>query len=448
MGRLDDLKTLAFETRFPASLVGEAPKRTIRLNRLRTALGAAACARNYEAMVELLVELSAVAAVDERGQDYLLAHPDLVVSLGDSETLRRLFEAKTSWPGVRHARLATAYSTDGDLPEAYTQARRAEEWRRWHDRQSEQERFDTKLGTEDLVGVAAYLVAVGRTTDAARYLSRWVDPYSYELGSRLFEVCKVSYASGKLPQLHDAVNTATRCRKLPPAVIVALLKVFPGIDDAASTRVLQRLATALPNRQSSGSDHPEYRKTDSYSLGLQRCSLRAAKLGLAAEARAIDSFVAPRRFDLWSLRDAFSTEYILPWVFHVAVRATIEARAPSLFDCLPSELWQLVSEEEAPETDADQRALLLKKLQEKSDHTGNGYGSQKSKLLESDRQRARYQLGPRTLPILALARQLTAILSVRSDNERKVALASFFEGWKAQLAAAQTNYYYPVVQFR
>ena len=82
MGRVDDLRRLAFDGRFPSALTSDVAKRTIRLNRLRLALGAAAHTRNYDAIVDLLVELSSVVAVDERGKDYLLAHPDLVVGFG------------------------------------------------------------------------------------------------------------------------------------------------------------------------------------------------------------------------------------------------------------------------------------------------------------------------------------------------------------------------------
>ncbi len=106
IGRVDDLRKLALDARFPPALNSDVGKRTIRLNRLRTALGAAARARNYDATVDLLVELASVAAVDERGEDYLLAHPDLVVGLGDSEALRRLFEieARLAWHSARPPR--------------------------------------------------------------------------------------------------------------------------------------------------------------------------------------------------------------------------------------------------------------------------------------------------------------------------------------------------------
>jgi hypothetical protein len=72
-------------------------------------------------------------------------------------------------------------------------------------------------------------MASGRTTIAARYLSQWSDTYSYEVASRLFEICKVSHALGKLPKLRGLLNAAVRCRKLPPAIGVAMLTVFPGL---------------------------------------------------------------------------------------------------------------------------------------------------------------------------------------------------------------------------
>ena len=443
MGRVDELRKLAFDARFPLALAGDVAKRTIRLNRLRTALGAAAQARNYDAIVDLLVELSSVVAVDERGEDYLLAHPDLVVSLGDSEALRRLFESKTGWPGTRHARLATAYATDGDIPEAYIHAKRAEEWVRWLSGQTEQKRFHLRVETEDFVGIAAYLVASGRTTTAAQYLDHWSDAYSYEVTSRLLKICKVAHALGKLPKLGEMQTAAVRCRKLPPAIIVAMLTVFPGFDAGAGTRVLRRLAKALRDQPALTDHFPSYEKSDTYSLGLQRCSLRAAHLGLGTEAASIAAFAAPRRLGLWMLRDPFSTEHIVPWALFVAGRAAAESRAPTLFDCLPSELWDLVSGEQKPDSEAGQLTLLETKLQEKPAQTADGDKQKKPEMSESDRRQARDRLASRILPLVALTRHLTAMLCARSEAERDTALASFFEGWKAALAAARKDHYYP-----
>ena len=444
MGRVEDLRTLAFDTRFPAALASDVAKRTIRLNRLRTALGAAAGARNYDAMVDLLVELSSVVAVDERGEDYLKAHPDLVVGLGDSEALRRLFESRTSWPGTRHARLTTAYVTDGDMPEAYTQAKRADEWLRWLSGQKEQKRFGISVDTDDVVGVAAYLAASGRKTAAALYLSRWNDAYSYEVASRLFEICRVSQAFGKMPRLRDMLNVAVRCRKLPPAISVAMLTVFPDFDATAATRLLRRLAKALAQRPAVGDPFPEYGKSNSYSLGLQRCSLRAARLGLNTEAKSILGYVSPKRFGLWALRDpfSFSTQHVLPWTLSVAVRSATGSGTPTLFDCLPSELWDLVSSEPTPDSEADQLDSLKKKLREKPAQSPDGEKQNKPGLSESDRRQANDWLEPRIFPIVAIAAQLTALLRASSDDERDAAIAAFFESWRAALDAAHKGDYY------
>ena len=98
------------------------------------------------------------------------------------------------------------------MPEAYTQAKRADEWLRWLSGQKEQKRFGISVDTDDVVGVAAYLAASGRKTAAALYLSCWNDAYSYEVASRLFEICRVSQAFGKMPRLRDMLNVAVRCR--------------------------------------------------------------------------------------------------------------------------------------------------------------------------------------------------------------------------------------------
>ena len=186
---------------------------------MKTALGAAAVSRDFDAVVDLLVELSSIALVDERGQDYLLENPDLVVALGDSESLRRLFEVRTGWPGTRHARLAVAYTTDADRAEAYGHAVRTEEWLEWAHEQNEDRPMSRAVrpDVDDYVAIPFYLIARGRFVDAARYLARWRGWYAYKMAGRLFELCVVAQALGKLrpvPEILEncAVVTSRRPR--------------------------------------------------------------------------------------------------------------------------------------------------------------------------------------------------------------------------------------------
>jgi NACHT domain len=90
MGRVENLRDLALSNYFPAELDSEIARHEIRLNRINAGLGAAAQSNNFDAVVDLLVEMSSVVATDERGERYLCEHPDLVVALGDSEMLRRV----------------------------------------------------------------------------------------------------------------------------------------------------------------------------------------------------------------------------------------------------------------------------------------------------------------------------------------------------------------------
>ena len=102
---LDDGKrlfTLAFDDRLPAAIANTVGKQDIRYARLRAATLHAAINKNYDYLVRLLLEISTIAAVDQRGIDFILDHPDLVVAAKDVDAMRRLFETRTGWPGRRH----------------------------------------------------------------------------------------------------------------------------------------------------------------------------------------------------------------------------------------------------------------------------------------------------------------------------------------------------------
>lgn len=438
MGRVDDLHRLAFDTAFPATLTGDVAKRVIRLNRLRTALGAAARAGRHDATVDMLVELSTVVAVDERGQDYLLAHPDLVVALGDSDALRRLFESKTTWAGSRHARLTTAYTTDGDLPEALVHGKRTDEWLQWLWKQNERDRFDVKTDVEDYVGIASHLVASGRTTVAASYVDQWrSDAFSYRLATRLVEVCSVSQALGKMPNAEGLLSMAADCRRLPASIPAAILKLVV-VDDITAAKLLSRLTKVIDKHPGTGDDLSEYREVDSYQLALLRCALRAAQLRLD-EAGTLADRVAPKRIGLWSLRDPFSTRYAVPWVISVAARAAANRRTPTLFDCVPAELWALVKEESVPLSEEEQLDLLQSRL---NVEPARGDYDTPQQLSAESRRQASDGLKVRIPTLLALAKRIATIASASDTQSRSVPLSEFFEEWKAAVAEAQKEYRY------
>jgi hypothetical protein len=449
MDRVTDLHVLAFDTRFPAALDSDVARRSIRLNRLRTALGATAKARDLDRAVDLLVELSSVVIVDERGEDFLLDNPDLVVALGDPEALRRLFEARTKWPGTRHARLATAYTIDADTAEAYDHAVRADQWLLWLGKQDQRTRYDIRTEVDDYVAIPFYLVARGRTTDAARYIDHWNDLFAYQVASRLFELCNVASILGKFPQLASILGRLMRCRFVPPTLIVSALTIFPDVDSAASLRLLRRLSKSVASAGTLKDELPEYGKTDSYRMALLRAATRAGQLGLLWEAAAILDHAAIKRISLWSLRDPFSVDYLLPWAMTVAVRSVVAGRPATLFDCIPSELWNLVHKDTPPASDADQYSLLADKLKDRSNEPGaNADETSTAQLSSSDRYYASENLRTRLLPFLELVRRLTALVGAKTEQEQQAALAAYFDGWHSTQKEAQRDIHYSNAQKR
>jgi hypothetical protein len=439
MNRVAELRALAFDTRFPAELDSEVAKHGIRISRLRTALGAAARAREIDAMVDLLVELSTIAAVEERGEDYLLSNPDLVVALGDQEALRRLFEVRGSWAGTRHARLAIAYTTDADTGEAYAHVRRADEWLRWYRQQDQSARVDMRQNVDDYASIPFYLLAKDRTTNAARFIGQYVPAFGYNVVQQLFDLCTVATTLGNLPGLRNALTKLVRCPKAPPALIAGALTSFPTFDRNSVRRLLQRLAAAIPTDQTLHENHDDYRDIDSYRLALLRCAMKAAQVGLAQETEAILAYAAPRRHDLWSLNDPWPTNYIAPWLLMVSARAAATHTSPNLFDCLPGELFQLVRDDPVPATDAEQKALVDQRLKEES--AAAKKDRKQGHLSDSDRYHAGENMRKRILPLVPLARDLTNLIATQGDVAQAAAVARFIDAWKAAQTEAKNKPY-------
>src|SRR5690606_28011011 len=119
---------LAFDERFPSAITSTVGRQNIRYARLKAAVLHAARNADFDRLVHLLVELSTLAAVNERGTDYVLDNPDLVIASHDIDATNRLFKTRTRWPGTRHARLAIASALSGDLSDSYRHAVNADEW--------------------------------------------------------------------------------------------------------------------------------------------------------------------------------------------------------------------------------------------------------------------------------------------------------------------------------
>jgi hypothetical protein len=175
--RLNDgqqLFELAFDDRTPAAITGTVGKRNIRFARLVAAVRHAAINSNYNRLVPLLVELSTLAAVDQRGMEYILDNPDLAVAARDVDAIRRLFEARTAWPGARHARLAIANVLSGEPEEATRHAIATSEWlHHYRNTIRDDRRQEAGPGHSDVAAIPTVLIRDSRPERALAFLRGW-----------------------------------------------------------------------------------------------------------------------------------------------------------------------------------------------------------------------------------------------------------------------------------
>ncbi len=331
------LFSLAFDERIPAAIKSAVGRQAIRHARLRAAVAYAANRNEVDQLVCLLVELSTLAAVDQRGTEYILDNPDLTVSSGDADSLRRLFEVRTKWPGTRHARLTIAHGLTGDVADAYRHAQWVYEWRRHYFQQDQEYRRERGAPTAlDMASIPFCLVAKGDGEGAARDIGGWRDRYAFEVAESLFSLLRLGESTGCVQQAAIR-NFLTSCSEKPGVLAAAVL--FADGDEALQRSLVSSLAQAcqktasvdIGERHSRPEAHPITR-------GMLRAASVAVVLGMRAEASAILSTIQIPAPSLHTYMASYWTGEVYPFLarqvlISVAAGTVLEER-----HLLPSEL--------------------------------------------------------------------------------------------------------------
>jgi len=343
--KLDDGKSLfklAFDDRFPTEITSTIGKQNIRYARLKAAVLHAARKEDFNHLVHLLVELSTIAAVNQRGAEYMLDNPDLVVASHDVDATRRLFETRTWWPGTRYARLTIASVLSGDLSDAYRYVVNADEWIHHFYRQDDKYRRDRR-GPErlDIASIPVCLVAQDRGHDAAQFMKGLKDWYAYEVAEHIFTLLHQA-------ERMETVPSANICRfldslKLQPGVLAAALS-FMELDNAARRRLIRELANACEKKKTIEKSESFLHKRDLVQDGLLKATAIAVAMKMRAEALAIAETISHERPRLWSfmdrfsMMDEFSTKDVSSFIAYTALRAAVMRQPITEHMLLPQEL--------------------------------------------------------------------------------------------------------------
>ena len=280
----EKLFQLAFDERLPASITGTVGQQTIRHARLRAAVAHAVRVNDLDHLVPLLVELSTLAAMDQRGTTYLLDYPDLVVASADPDSLRRIFEARTPWPGSRHARLAIAHGLMGETAEAIWHARWVAEWLQHYFDQKSEAHDRAHPTVLDLAALPFCYLLKGDGKAAGRDLSGWVSAeYGYDTARAMFQLARRPEAAPLLAP--EVVRTCVDAlASIGP--IAAAIRYTAGSAEQQRTQLESLAAACTADGPLKLRDHYQPNERPLVQ-GMVEAAAKAVGLGMPAQATAI-----------------------------------------------------------------------------------------------------------------------------------------------------------------
>jgi len=346
--KLDDGKLLfklAFNNKFPETITGTLGKQKIRYARLKAAVLHAATKSDYNNLVHLLVELSTIAAVDQRGASYILDFPDLVIAAKDIDAIRRLFETRTSWPGTRHARLTIANTLSGDFESASRHAISADEWIAHFVRQ-DRTRQVNQAGPEmlDIAAIPYFLITQKRGQDAMRYTRRWKNWASYEAGELLFGLLQQTTSLTAIDLKKNVKGFLDSAGIKDVGIVVAAL-TFLELDGLEQAELIRKLGNSK-NKVETLEINDRFRSNGPLFLlqdGLLKVCQMAGSLGLRKEALAILKLAPHQIPGVWAFQDRFSNHQVGEHLVYASLSAFMKGKKLSELDVLPKELYEIGS---------------------------------------------------------------------------------------------------------
>lgn len=427
--KLDDGKLLfdlAFDERFPNSITSTVGKQNIRYARLKASVLHSSRKADFDRLVHLLVELSTLAAVNERGTDYILENPDLAIASNDIDATRRLFETRTGWPGTRHARLTIARLLSGELSDASRHAVNAEDWFRHYYKQNEEFRRE-KGGPErqDLAAIPLCIVAQGRGSDAARVMKRWKDWYAYEVAEHIFHLLQQAQTMEVISS--ENVNQFLDALKSQPGMLAAALS-FLELGAARRRKLIGQLASACKKTKTIEMSKDHFSKQDRVIRdGLMKSAAIATSMSLDLEAFAITSAIPHERPSLYSFMDRFSNKEVFPFIAYTALCAAIEKKTITEHLLIPRELIKVGARVANRSTGEAFRKRFKTELEDVS--KADQELPDDTKLISyEEKRRAERFIDERLEPLLELTQIFAALISSRTGRGDKSFLL-LVESW-------------------
>lgn len=420
-GDADAAIKLALSDVMPAALTSDVAKNELRAARVSAAIAMAAQKQDPNQLVTLLVEMSSLAAINSRGDDYLAAHPDLVYLSADDEALRRVLEQRKGWKGRRHARAAIVRMLYGDRTEALDHARRAYQWIQWYfgldqnDRLRRQEHPDV----QDQAAIPFFLAADGQIDQAHSELRSWGPGFGFEVARQVVAYLAAhSDGAGILSKL----IASDKCGL---AFAAAALTAGPALQPDERDRLLDVAAERVARLKA-----PQSPREDESRQDLHEALVISGAMAVAAQrpkdAEAILAAAPITRIGAWEVQNGRLSSAHAHIVIAPITRAWAKSGAVALRDLLPREVAIHIGDAAPADTSELSTAISEATKALKAEQADNPmlrhYGDDAERFSRGD--------GPRVLSGLqALADELSAPLAdgTLSDDATLMKLVAIWQ---------------------
>ena len=402
------LFNLAFDERFPPTITSTVGQRRIRYARLKAAVLYAANAGDNNSLVRLIVELSTISASDQRGANYILDNPDLVVNAQDADALRCLFETRTSWAGSRHARLTIASVLSGDLDDASRHFTSALNWIR-HDLENISDKENNRPRPEHIgrAAIPFFCVAQGERRQAIRFMRIWYPWYAFEISEEVFELSRQAIRRDPKLRRRLAAFLDDLTNEIGP---LAGGLSFLCLSYQKQRELLKKLGrTCKRAKKLKAAERFSSERLHELPDGLRKAATIAASLGMTEEALSISLRAPHGRPHIWSMVHLHSARDLFPFLFCVALRAAVKGTKVHARDILPSELVPLAKGLSKSLTRDQLQKKLKDKLQKRIKKERDLEDNERQIRDEFKRNTDRF-LDHRLIPLLELTRALASFL--------------------------------------
>lgn len=332
--------SLARDSRIPCTIESDIAKLKIKYARLKTAAKYAAEKKDFNNLIQFIVEISSLAEFDQRGLHYLLSNPDLVVELNDLEAIRRIYESSTDWPGTRHASLAIIHTLKGELEEAHEHAYSLHEWVDHYCRMDDKSRFNFKssMNASDCVAEPFFILAKKHPQKAATYFSRWKEWYSFEIAKELHRLTLNSLDR----KIITKAELSVFFNHLQNSGALVAVLFFYKFTDKERCHLLKKLASLLNKRTI------EFQRNfgSRGNFLFQKCFLYAALDATAfndkKSAQIILNALGNQKPRVFTFTDRYSYDtFLVEFLIREVLRSVIIGREIRSLDLLPQELYAL-----------------------------------------------------------------------------------------------------------